>query len=187
MGFLHSQDPFRALSWKTPTAFHSFLMRDVHQQFKNRRQELIQAQTSPETMIKYCKEVRERYLNILGDFPEKTSLNATVTGILYTDGFRMEKLVFQSMPGRYVTANLYLPEKGEKFPVTVSLCGHGLYGKKPGATPALLARNGIATLVVDPIGQGERWQFMNDKGEYLTRGATTEHTLLNASCNVVGT
>ena len=187
MGFLYSQDPFRALSWKTPTAFHSFLMRDVHQQFKNRRQELMQAQTSPEAMIKYCKEVRDRYLNILGDFPEKTSLNATITGILYADGFRMEKLVFQSIPGRYVTANLYLPEKGEKFPVTVSLCGHGLYGKKPGATPALLARNGIATLVVDPIGQGERWQFMNDKGEYLTRGATTEHTLLNASCNVVGT
>ena len=187
MGFLYSQDPFRALSWKTPTAFHSFLMRDVHQQFKNRRQELMQAQTSLEAMIKYCKEVRDRYLNILGDFPEKTSLNATITGILYADGFRMEKLVFQSIPGRYVTANLYLPEKGEKFPVTVSLCGHGLYGKKPGATPALLARNGIATLVVDPIGQGERWQFMNDKGEYLTRGATTEHTLLNASCNVVGT
>ena len=90
MGFLYSQDPFRALSWKTPTAFHSFLMRDVHQQFKNRRQELMQAQTSPEAMIKYCKEVRDRYLNILGDFPEKTSLNATITGILYADGFRME-------------------------------------------------------------------------------------------------
>jgi len=187
LGLLQGQESFRALSWKTPSAFHSFLMRDVHQQFKDRKQELEQAQASPEAMLKYCKEVRQRYQNILGDFPEKSPLNAQITGVLNADGFRLEKVVFQSMPGRYVTANLYLPERGKKFPVTVSLCGHGLYGKKPGATPALLARNGIATLVVDPIGQGERWQFITEKGEYLTRGATTEHTLLNAGCNVVGT
>lgn len=187
VALLQGQESFRALSWKNPTTFHSFLMRDVHQQYKDRKLRLAQAQTSPEAMRDYCTEVKQRYLDILGDFPEKSPLNARVTGVLAADGFRMEKIVFQSTPGRYVTANLYLPEKGKKFPVTVSLCGHGLHGKRPGATPALLARNGIATLVVDPIGQGERWQFINEKGEYLTRGATTEHTLLNAGCNVVGT
>jgi hypothetical protein len=49
-----------------------------------------------------------------------------------------------------------------------------------------MALNGIAVLVVDPIGQGERVQFLDDKGKPATRGATTEHTLLNAGCNLLG-
>lgn len=137
--------------------------------------------------MQYAKEVRQRYLDILGEMPEKTPLQAEVTGVEYQPGFRMEKIVLQSMPGRYVTASLYLPEGEGKYAVTVSLCGHGIHGKRPGPAEVLLARNGITTLVVDPIGQGERWQFINEKGEYATRGATTEHTLLHAGCVAVGT
>lgn len=61
------------------------------------------------------------------------------------------------------------------------MCGHGLRGKGSGSNSAILmALNGIATLVVDPIGQGERLQLIDVKSfEPLTRGATTEHTLLN--------
>ena len=42
-------------------------------------------------------------------------------------------------------------------------------------------------LVVDPIGQGERLQLIDREGKPLTRGATTEHTLLNAGFNLLGT
>jgi len=184
---LQGQEQFRALSWKNNLAVHSFLMREVHEQYRQREESLAVACESPEAMMDYVREVRRRYLDILGEMPEKTPLQAQVTGVEHQQGFRMEKIVFQSMPGRYVTASLYLPEGKGKHAVTVSLCGHGLHGKRPGATPVLLARNGIATLVVDPIGQGERWQFINEKGEYATRGATTEHTLLHAGCVAVGT
>ncbi len=183
---VQAQEQFRALSWKNNLAVHSFLMRDVHAQYLQRQEELAAACASPGAMMRYSQEVRDRYLEILGEMPEKTPLQAQVTGVEQQNGFRMEKIVFQSIPGRYVTANLYLPEGKGRFPATVSLCGHGLHGKNPGATPVLLARNGIATLVVDPIGQGERWLFINEKGEYATRGATTEHTLLHAGCVAVG-
>ncbi|MCD8166915.1 MAG: prolyl oligopeptidase family serine peptidase [Bacteroides sp.] len=162
-------------------------MREVHEQYRWRQQSLATACQSPETTMQYAKEVRQRYLDILGEMPEKTPLQAEVTGVEYQPGFRMEKIVLQSMPGRYVTASLYLPEGEGKYAVTVSLCGHGIHGKRPGPAEVLLARNGITTLVVDPIGQGERWQFINEKGEYATRGATTEHTLLHAGCVAVGT
>src|SRR5262249_13209050 len=48
------------------------------------------------------------YLDMLGlrPLPERTPLNATVTGRLERDGYRVEKLHFQSRPGLYVTANL---------------------------------------------------------------------------------
>ncbi len=185
--FVQAQEQFRALSWKNNLAVHSFLIREVHEQYRWRQQSLAAACQSPETIMQYAKEVRQRYLDILGEMPEKTPLQAEVTGVEYQSGFRMEKIVLQSMPGRYVTASLYLPEGEGKYAVTVSLCGHGIHGKRPGPTEVLLARNGIATLVVDPIGQGERWQFINEKGEYATRGATTEHTLLHAGCVAVGT
>ncbi|MCD8262264.1 MAG: hypothetical protein LUD15_12980, partial [Bacteroides sp.] len=184
--FVQVQEQFRALSWKNNLAVHSFLMREVHEQYRWRQESLAAACQSPETMMQYVREVRQRYLNILGEMPVKTPLQAEVTGVEYQPGFRLEKIVFQSMPGRYVTASLYLPEEEGKYAVTVSLCGHGIHGKRPGPAEVLLARNGIATLVVDPIGQGERWQFINEKGEYATRGATTEHTLLLLCSNKNG-
>ena len=47
--------------------------------------------------------------------------------------------------------------------------------------------NGIAVLVVDPIGQGEQLQIIDREGKPLTGGSTTEHTLLNAGFNLLGT
>src|SRR5262245_62197870 len=41
--------------------------------------------------------------------PERSPLNATVTGKIERPGYTIEKLHFQSLPGLYVTANLYLP------------------------------------------------------------------------------
>jgi hypothetical protein len=55
--------------------------------------------------------LKEEYFYMLGlwPLPEKTPLNATVTGTLERPTFKVEKLHFQSMPGLYVTGNLYLP------------------------------------------------------------------------------
>jgi dienelactone hydrolase len=182
-----AQNMGKSLSWNLPYVVHSYMMKDVHQQFLDRKIELEKAFQSKERVLKYGKERKARYLEILGKFPEKTALNSKVTGTINQDGFRVEKIVFESIPGRYVTANLYIPDGKGKFPVTISLQGHDIAGKRPDPAAVLLARNGIATLAVDPIGQGERIQFLDDQGKSMTRGATTEHTLLNAGSNVVGT
>src|SRR5436190_8973919 len=67
-------------------------------------------------------ELHQQYMEMLGlwPLPEKTPLDAQVTGVLErSEGFRVEKLHFQSRPHLYVTANLYLPKDaraGAKLP-----------------------------------------------------------------------
>ena len=55
---------------------------------------------------KKLPRLRREYLDMLGlwPLPEKTPLNATVTGTLEHEGVVIEKLHFQSQPGLYVTA-----------------------------------------------------------------------------------
>jgi hypothetical protein len=131
---------------------------------------------------------RKKYRSIIGEFPAKSDLNARTVSSFEYAGLRVETIIFESLPGRYVTANLYLPANlSGKVPVAIEFCGHGLNGKIPDGTAPVLALNGIAVLVVDPIGQGERLQLIDEKGAPLTRGATTEHTLLNAGLNLLGT
>ncbi len=184
-----SQNEFRALTWSQSNAYNSYLMRDVHQQFADRQTAIRKAFTSSGEMQKYLEGCRERYKKIVGDFPEKGDLNPQIVGRVQGTGYHIEKIIFESKPGRYVTANLYMPDHvPAPVPAALELCGHGLNGKGPSSSSAILmATNGIAVLVVDPIGQGERLQLIDGEGKPLTRGATTEHTLLNAGFNLVGT
>lgn len=186
---LTAQTDYDALSWSQNTAYNSYLMRDVHQQFLDRQIELSKAYTSKAEMQKYIDGCIARYKQIAGDFPQRGDLNAKVLGSVKGTGYTIEKIMFESVPGRYVTANLYLPDNGQKkHPASLELCGHGLRGKGAYSVSAeLMAVNGIAVMVVDPIGQGERLQLIDENGNPATRGATTEHTLLNAGLNLVGT
>ena len=73
------------------------------------------------------KEMRRQLFEMLGlwPLPEKTDLKPVVTGKIEAGGIRVEKIHFQSMPGLYVTANLYLPQKIEgKIPAILYVCGH---------------------------------------------------------------
>ena len=173
-----AQGEFKALPWSQSTAYNSYLMRDVHRQFASRQLAIQQAFTSPAGMQEYLEGCRERYKQIVGTFPEKENLNVQVVGKIQGTGYHIEKIIFESKPGRYVTAHLYMPENMTvPVPATLELCGHGLNGKGSSSHAAMLmASNGIAVLVVDPIGQGERLQLIDREGKPLTRGATTEHT-----------
>ncbi len=183
---LSGQNNSNTLAWRNNLAYNSYLMRDVHQQYADRQVDLAKAVTSKSEMLHYRDEVRKRYRAILGDFPEKQALNAKILKSTQEKGFRIEKILFESLPKRYVTANLYLPDGNGPFPASLELCGHGINGKLGSAEAILMSLNGIAVLVVDPIGQGERVQFLDENGKPSTRGATTEHTLLNVGCNLVG-
>ena len=67
-------------------------------------------------------------------------------------------------------------------------CGHSDNGKAyEGYQRAciLLAKNGMAVLCYDPIGQGERYQMLDRKGKPVIRG-TTEHTMAGIGALLVG-
>src|SRR5882757_6128674 len=60
-------------------------------------------------------ELRRSVLAMIGGLPsEKTDLHATITGSVSGDGFHVEKLLYQSIPGLYVTALVYVPDDGVK-------------------------------------------------------------------------
>lgn len=179
---------YGALKFSQSSAYYSYLMLDVHRSNVARNEELLKAFSSKKEMLHYIEGVKNRLRKIAGDFPERMPLNGKVVGVVKGDGFKVEKIVFESLPGRYVTAHLYLPEKlTQPIPACIEMCGHGLAGKGTGSNLAVrMVINGIAVMVVDPIAQGERLQLIDEKGHALTRGVTTEHTLLNPAFNLLG-
>ena len=110
----------------------------------------------------------------LSPLPERTPLRPVVTGAVETDKFKVEKIHFQSRPGLYVTANLYLPRNpGGPCPAVLYVCGHATFARdEKGADgsvarvaygskvpyqhhPALFAENGYACLILDTLQLGE--------------------------------
>ncbi len=112
-------------------------------------------------------EYRRQLLEMLGldPLPPRTPLQAVVTGTLDTDEFVVERLHFQSMPGLYVTGNLYRPKNAtSKLPAILYGCGHAKV-KEGGVSlgnkthyqhhGAYFAKNGFVCLVIDTIQLGE--------------------------------
>lgn len=183
-----AQEGYQALRFRQPLAYHQYIMRDLHRQTAARDAAFAEAVQSKPAMEQYVRDIRSRMAEIAGELPERGPLNARTVATVQGDGFIVEKVIFQSAPGRYVTAHLYRPEKVRgRIPACVEMPGHSAAGKGNGSAQAtLMARNGIAVIHVDPLGQGERMQLIDAQGQDLTRGATTEHTLLNVPYVLLG-
>lgn len=112
----------------------------------------------------YVASVKAKARECFGPMPEKTPLNARITGTVERDAYRIEKVIFESRPGFLVTANLYIPNGGKgPLPAVVGSCGHTDEGKAGDSYQAFsqgLARLGYVVLIFDPIGQGERLQYV---------------------------
>jgi dipeptidyl aminopeptidase/acylaminoacyl peptidase len=102
-------------------------------------------------------KVRKQVLALIGTFPAKTPLNAQVLGTTQADGFRIEKILFDSQPGFHVTALLYIPDgkADTKLPAILMAPGHAPTGKAGDyALAATFAHNGFAVLSYDPHRSG---------------------------------
>jgi cephalosporin-C deacetylase-like acetyl esterase len=147
--------------------------------------------SSSEDVQKRKSYIRARMLRALGGLPERTPLNARTVGVLNREGYRIEKVIFESQPRFYVTANLYVPTRGQgPYPAILFPLGHERGGK---ANPtwqqflATAARRGYVCLTWDPIGQGERIQIYDpDFQDSQLAGSTTEHTILGVQCLLAG-
>jgi len=167
-----------------------YLNRIAAAQLEGRRKQIAQL-SNAEDVSKRKAYIRERLLRDLGGFPEKTPLNARTVAVLERDGYRIEKVIFESQPRFYVTANLYLPTKGQPpYPAVLFPLGHEQGGK---ANPTwqqilvTLAKRGYVALAWDPIGQGERVQIYDpDFEDSQLPGSTTEHSILGVQCLLAG-
>ena len=136
--------------------------------------------------------IRAHFLDAIGGLPEeKTPLESVCVGTLDREGYRIEKIVFQSQPRFYVTSNLYVPTGlTEKAPAVLVVCGHAEPAKAYELYQKVcldLVRNGFVVLTIDPLGQGERFQYWNpDGGESTVSWGTKEHSYEGFQCTLIG-
>jgi len=150
-----------------------------------------EARTSTDAIQERAKSLRQRFLDEIGKFPERTPLNAQIAGVVERDGYRVEKVIFESQPKFFVTALLFLPDPKRftpPYPGVLIPSGHAQPAKghdEYQSMGASLASHGMVALAYDPIEQGERMQILDADGKPLFWG-TQAHTIEGAACILLG-
>jgi hypothetical protein len=153
-------DPFEGGPPKEMTTRY---LRNLARQAVEKRRLTFEGLKDANDILAYQRHMRQQFMEKLCGFPERTPLNARIVGTLKGDGYRVENVLFESRPQHHVAANFYLPDGKGPHPGAILSCGHSnLTGKASAAyqlAAILAAKNGIAVLCYDPIGQGERFQI----------------------------
>ena len=172
----------------------SMLIRHLNKQAFNyldiRDREIAKLKTKSD-WLKRQEKVKETLMKIVGPFPEKTSLNPRVTNIIRKDGYRIEKIIYESMPNFYVTGCLFIPDGIiGKRPAILNVIGHSAESFRRDIYQILilnLVKKGFIVFAIDPIGQGERLQYYDpEKKASVIGGSTTEHSYFGNPCFLAG-
>ena len=133
----------------------------------------------------YRRQMHGKMMSAMGEWPERTPLNARTVSTLKREGYRIEKVIFESMPKLFVTANLFIPDSKKykaPYPAVVLSCGHSDSGKDHDIylrACVLAVKAGFVALMYDPYEQGERRQF---KGI----GCTIHHNIIGLKASLIG-
>jgi cephalosporin-C deacetylase-like acetyl esterase len=150
------------------------------------REKVIAGLKSVAAFERYRSATGGKLETVLGAFLARTPLNTKIVGRLERGDYVAEKIIFESRPNYYVTANAYVPGRARPpFPAVLCPVGHWGAGKAFEDYQRLaihLAQHGFLSLVYDLSGQGERQQYYNqvlgrsllspDNSEYFV---TIEH------------
>ena len=185
-GTLNAQDELDVIrnNWlqysDAPNSFYHFLGREAYELLDSRARSVSRISTMDQ-LLQRQSAVRKTMWEMLGPFPEKSPLNAKITGSVKKNGYRVENIIYESLPGFYVTASLFIPAKMKNPSPAILFCsGHssGAYRLPFYQLPLLnLVKKGFIVLAIDPIGQGERLQYYDpERGESIIGGSTLEHS-----------
>ncbi len=138
---------------------------DIAWRLDDVRRQRFESLRSEKELLQLQQELREKLLTMIGGLPtQKTPLRPRITGKIQMQGFHIEKLIYESLPGIYVTALLYVPDGAGKHPAILVPCGHAANGKVHyQALAQRLVQRGYVVISWDPVGQGERSQFWDAK------------------------
>ena len=163
-----------AVSQESATSFQAFIQK---QAFELRRHD--NPAVSRDEWKHRRATLRENLLKAWGGFPATDcALEPRFLGRFQREGYRVEKLVFQTRPGVWMTANAYVPDQPGKRPAILHVHGHWAGAKQDPVVQSRCigcVKLGFFVLSVDAFGAGERG--INKKlGEY--HGEMTAATLL---------
>ena len=141
--------------------------------------------------IERQEKVKEILMEIVGPFPEKTPLNPRITGVLQKDGYRVEKIIYESMPEFYVTGCLFIPDgiKGKR-PAVIYVSGHTIDAFREPVYQIFihnLVRKGFIVFAIDPIGQAERSHYFDPETKRpVIEMGVPEHNYAGNQCFISG-
>jgi len=165
-------------------------LNDQAQQLLENRKRSLENIHTLEDWKRRQEEIKHTLNRIVGPFPQRTPLNARVTGMLEREKFRVEKILYESQPGYYVTAALFIPTFIDHPVPGILFCsGHTSSGFRSETYQTMilnLVHKGFAVLAFDPIGQGERLVHFSDNGELLPGGPTHHHSYPGAQQFILG-
>jgi hypothetical protein len=161
--------------------------------FDAERQRRFAAVKTEQDLLALQDELRRKALAIIGGLPAaRTPLNARIVGSIAMEGYRVDRLLFESLPGVFVSALVYVPEgPAGRRPAVLVACGHSELGKaypRYQEIAVRLARRGYVVLCWDPVGQGERSQFWDRaRGRSRYNLVCGEHAVLGNLATLAGT
>src|SRR6187402_2270443 len=168
--------------------FLEWMDRIAQKQLDQRQEAMTKIRTADDAEARKAV-VRKKLLDSMGGLPVWNGpLNARVTGQLRSETHTIEKVIFESLPGFYVTGNLYRPNAPGRYPALLVPAGHTQEGKPEAQILAAnLAAKGFIALTYDPIGQGEREQtYLPELGRALSGGGGNEHLELGVRSILIG-
>lgn len=138
------------------------------------------------------KIIKNKLNEIIGPFPKKEALNPEITGVVQKEGYRIEKIIYEPVPGYYAVGCLYIPDNLRgKAPAILNVIGHDQPGYKEQYYQVIitnLVKKGMIVFVIDPLGQGEHVQYYDTSLKFSAVGySVIEHQYFGHICFLSGT
>lgn len=193
MGILqisYGQKELNVIYGQSPWLKHSDARNALYRHFSSeafayleKRKEAVAATQSVDEWKARQRRIRETLLDIVGPFPARAPLNPRITRTVAKDFYRIEHIVFESQPGMYVTSSLFIPntiKRKDKAPAIIYCSGHADQGYRSNVYQKIiinLVKKGFVVFAFDPVGQGERLEYIDPStGKQAVGGPTTQHS-----------
>jgi hypothetical protein len=156
-----------------------------------KRKEAIKAISSRDEVLEHIRHVKSSFAECMGKIPQSDGIKAEIAGSLDKGAFTIEKVLIESIPGYYITANYYYPKNySGKSPAILFLPGHSANGKAYSMYVAFCVEavlNGFCVLTFDPVGQGERKFYNeNDHEKFEDFSVVTAHEMAGWQISLTG-
>ncbi len=135
--------------------------------------------------------VKASFERAICGLPKPGKVNVSITKTFTTGNLVCESLVLETLPGYFATANVYKPtdSKGE-LPAVLMVCGHSAEGRMETVYQRVqrtIASAGFVVMGLDPIGQGERYSYLEDgRKTPCIPPCTKEHDYAGIQCLLAG-
>src|SRR6185436_4146678 len=151
------------IKWNNPGSMSlNHLTRQAEGYYKIRDKQIANLKTRSDWQ-KRQQVVKDKLKELIGPFPRKEALNPEITGIVQKNGYRIEKIIYESVPGFYETGCLYIPDNlNGKAPAILNVIGHDQISFREEYYQVIitnLVKKGMIVFAIDPLGQGEHVQY----------------------------